>query len=75
MVRNICKSLMALGAGVAMLAAAPATAATLYEFYNSSGAYVGHAVVDDNGAVCDQEGPWGSVATVRTTNIGSYLCP
>ena len=75
MVRNICKSLMALGAGVAMLAAAPATAATVFTFYDTNGAYDGQATVDDNGVVCNQYGPWAPVGNVTSTDIGHDLCP
>jgi len=75
MTQKIRKSLLALGAGVAMLAAVPASAATVTDFYDYNGIWVGQVTVDDNGNWCHLSGPWGPVATTTTTNIGHYLCP
>ena len=56
---KLCKSLAALGLGAAMLVASPASALTVYNFYDGA-AVVGTLAVDDAGNICEFNG--------RTTN-------
>lgn len=72
MLKKTRKLLMLASAGAAVLAATPASASTLYKFYDNNGALIGQIFVDDNGVVCDR---WGQTSDNYVVEYyGYYLC-
>ncbi|HEY6817203.1 MAG TPA: hypothetical protein VI168_16820 [Croceibacterium sp.] len=74
MFKKVARLLMVASAGIAVLAASPASASILYEFYNAQGQLIGSVFVDDRGVVCDRAGTTTGWVYTVTTYYGYYSC-
>lgn len=56
MSKKLLRGLAAAGAGIAMLAAGPATAMTIVAYYSAGHLIVGYVIYGNDGHICEQSG-------------------
>jgi hypothetical protein len=74
MVRKVVKGLFAIGAGAVMLAASPASAGVVIQYYSSAppnGVFLGYQIYCDSGALYEE---WGSFDGVAIFDFVSVPC-